>query len=59
VRLKPDQKIQLFDLRTDFGEQKDVAGEHPDVAARAEEIFRTGRTDSEAFPLQRARPGRS
>jgi arylsulfatase len=59
LRLKPGQKIQLFNLRTDVGEQKDVAGEHPDIIARVEEIFANGRTDSEAFPLKKPRPGQS
>lgn len=58
VRLKPGQKIQLFNLRTDLGEQKDVAGEHPDIVARIEEVFVKGRTDSEVFPLQKPRPNR-
>ncbi len=58
LRLKPGQEIQLFDLRTDPGEQKDVAGAHPDIVARAEEIFTHGRTDSEAFPLRKSVPNR-
>jgi len=53
LRLKPGQKIQLFDLKTDIGEQNDVAGEHPDLIARVEDIFTNGRTDSEVFPLKR------
>jgi len=53
VRLKPAQKIQLFDLKTDPGEQKDVAAEHPDLVVRFEEILVSGRTDSEVFPLKR------
>ncbi|HSV99337.1 MAG TPA: arylsulfatase [Sedimentisphaerales bacterium] len=53
VRLKPAQKIQLFNLKTDLGEQKDVAAEHPDLVARFEEILVSGRTDSEVFPLTR------
>lgn len=56
LRLKPGQKIQLFDLKTDLGEQKDVAEQHPDIIARVEEIFANGRTDCEAFPLQKLRP---
>jgi len=58
VRIKPGQKIQLFNLKTDLGEQKDVAGEHPDIVARVAEVFTNGRTDCEAFPLQRPKPDR-
>jgi len=53
LRLKPGQKIQLFDLKTDIGEQNDVAAEHSDIIARVEDIFANGRTDSEVFPLKR------
>jgi len=57
VRVRPGQKIQLFDLKTDIGEQKNVADEHPDVIARAEDIFTNGRTDSEVFPLKKTGGG--
>ena len=55
VRLKPDQKVQLFNLKTDLGEQNDVADKHPDILARMERILVEGRTKSEIFPLQRPR----
>lgn len=58
LRLKPGQRIQLFNLGTDLGEQKDVADEHPDIVARAEAIFLNGRTESEVFPLRRLASGR-
>jgi len=53
LRLRPGQKIQLFNLKTDLGEREGVAEEHPDIVARAEEIFVNGRTESEVFPLRR------
>lgn len=31
VREGPDQPVELFDLRTDIGEEQDVAGENPEV----------------------------
>ena len=52
LRLKPNQKIQLFNLKTDISEKTDVAGEHPDIVARVEEIFAKGRTESDVFPLR-------
>jgi arylsulfatase A len=52
LRLKPKQRTQLFDLRADLGEKNDVADQHPDIVARAEQIFTSGRTDSKIFPLQ-------
>ena len=51
VRLKPNQKIQLFNLKTDLGEQHDVADQHREIMARIEDILTNGRTKSEVFPL--------
>jgi hypothetical protein len=50
-----DQDIELYDLENDVGEQHDAASDHPDVIARIAEIMRTGRTESELFPLDRGR----
>ncbi len=47
--------VELYDLSTDVGEEHDVAGQHPDIVARIEEIMRTGRTESPLFPLVRER----
>jgi arylsulfatase A len=58
LRLNPNQKIQLFDLKTDLGEKNDVADRHPDVVARVKEIFSTGRTESEVFPLAKPKANR-
>ena len=56
VRLKPDQKIQLFDLSRDIGEQNDLAAQHPEIVARMKEILTNGRTASEAFPMPKPKP---
>jgi len=53
VRVKPGQKVQLFNLKTDLAEKNDVADEHPDILARMERILVEGRTESEVFPLPR------
>jgi len=52
VRLKPNQKIQLFNLKTDIGEKNDVADQHPDIVAKSQDILKNGRTESDVFPLQ-------
>ena len=41
---KGNRKIQLYDLATDIGEQRDVAADHPDLVKRIEKIMTTGRT---------------
>ena len=54
LRLKPGRKIELYDLDSDIAESKDLADEYPEVVAKMAEIFRTGRTESEVFPLPKA-----
>jgi len=44
--------LQLYDLRTDLGEAKDVAAEHPDVVAKIEAHLKTARTESEHWPMR-------
>jgi len=51
VRLKPGRPIQLFDLKTDIGEQNDIAGRNPELVAKMREMFTSRRTPSQAFPL--------
>jgi arylsulfatase len=55
LRLKPGRKIELYDLDSDIAESKDLTDEHPEIVAKATEIFRTGRTESEVFPLPNAK----
>jgi arylsulfatase A len=54
LRMGVDQPIELYDLATDLGEQHDLAAENAEVVSRIEEIMRTGRTESELFPLVRS-----
>ena len=55
LRLKPGRKIELYDLDSDIAESKDLADEHPEIVAEMAEIFRTGRTESDVFPLPKAK----
>ena len=55
VRLKPNQKTQLFNLKTDIGETTDVADRHPEIVAKMEAILTNGRTASDVFPLVKPR----
>jgi arylsulfatase A-like enzyme len=45
--------LELYNLRDDIGEQKDLAAQHPEIIARIEEILHTARTQSELFPLDK------
>jgi arylsulfatase A-like enzyme len=55
VRLAPAAPLALYDLKTDVGEGRNVAGEHPDVVARIEDYLKTARTESTRWPLAAAR----
>ncbi|MDO8543184.1 MAG: arylsulfatase [Opitutaceae bacterium] len=55
VRLDPASPIEVYDLRVDPGEKRNVAASHAEFVTRAEALFRTSRTDSEHWPLKRAK----
>jgi arylsulfatase len=44
--------IELYNLATDVGEQRDAAAQHPEIARRMAEIMRREHTPSEAFPIK-------
>lgn len=54
VRHDTGTAIEVYDLRADPGETHNLATANPAFVARATEIFRTGRTESEHWPLQNA-----
>ena len=39
-KVKTPQKLQLFDLEKDLGEQNDIAAQHPEIVKRMEEIIK-------------------
>ncbi|MCL6544406.1 MAG: arylsulfatase [Bryobacteraceae bacterium] len=51
-RRNPGMPVEVYDLAEDLGEQNNIASKTPDVVRRAEELFRTARTDSERFPVR-------
>jgi arylsulfatase A-like enzyme len=54
VRLEPGQPLELYDLKNDVGEKKNVASQHPEVVAEIEAYLKTARTESERWPLRTA-----
>ena len=54
VRAAPSAAIELYDLRTDVAEAKDVAADHPEVVAKIADYLRTARSESEHWPLRGA-----
>jgi len=58
VRLGPKRPVELYDLKTDVGEDHNVAQQHPDVVAKMTEIINAARTESKHWPIRKGRPGR-
>ncbi len=50
IRPGPGEPLKLYDLKTDLGETKNVATDHPDVIAGIERYLTTARTASPAWP---------
>jgi arylsulfatase len=59
VRNRPDGKIELYDLKADKGEQRDVTDHNPQIVKKASELFKTARTESDVFPLFKAKSSRT
>jgi len=52
-RNNPDPlKIELYNLRDDIGESRDVAAQHPEIVAKIREIMEREHEPSELFPLR-------
>jgi arylsulfatase A-like enzyme len=51
VRLAPGAPLELYDLKQDPGETRDVALKHPRVVAKIERFLKSARTPSEPWPL--------
>ena len=52
IRLKPDERLELYDLKSDAGEKADVADQNPEVVKKIEELLKTARTESERWPIR-------
>lgn len=60
VRNGPSQPIELYDLKTDAGETKNLAAQKPELVAHAEKLMRSARTDDPVnWPLRDRQPGNS
>jgi len=52
VRPGRGKAIELYNLEDDLGEQKNIAALHPNMVSKAEEIFKSARTESEFWPVK-------
>ncbi len=53
VRKALNAPLELYDLKTDLGEQNDIASKHPDVVKKIEDYLKTARTESELWPIKK------
>jgi len=51
IRLGQENKIQLYDLNMDIGEETDVADKHPEIVKEIEKIMQTAVVPSEKYPI--------
>lgn len=57
--LTPDQiTTELYNLKNDLSEEKNVAGEHPELVKEMIEIMLQSRVPSEVFPFETIKAGR-
>ena len=50
VAKDPDGPIELYKLKDDLGEERNVADQHPEIVQQMAEIMKTARTPSEHWP---------
>lgn len=50
VRNGPATALELYDLKTDTGETKDLAAKNPELVAKAEALMKAAHTDDPNFP---------
>jgi arylsulfatase A-like enzyme len=51
-RREPGQRLELYNLADDLGEDNNIAEQHPEVIAVFEEYLKTARTDSPNWPME-------
>ena len=52
VRLKKDAPLELYNLASDPGEERDVAAANPTVVAQIENYLKSARTESARWPIK-------
>lgn len=56
IRLKLGGPLELYNLKEDSAEARNVAADHPDIVAKMEAYLKTARTESEKWPLRPPTP---
>jgi arylsulfatase A-like enzyme len=53
VRRAPGAPLELYDLKTDIAEQKDLMDKHPEIVKRVEDYLKNARTESPQWPIKK------
>ncbi len=56
VKNRPDAAIELYDLEKDVAESNDLAGEKPELVARAAALMKSARVEDPNWPLENWKP---
>jgi hypothetical protein len=53
VRPQAGGDLELYDLKNDLGEKKDVAKNNPEIVAKFEAYFKNARTEDSRWPIKK------
>ena len=53
VRFGPEGKLELYNLKDDIGEKRNVAASNPEIIAKIEDYLKTARTKSQFWDIPR------
>jgi hypothetical protein len=56
VRNGPSKPIEVYDLKTDAAESKNLAAEHPELVAKADSLMKAAHEDDPNWPMRDAKP---
>lgn len=56
IRPQASEPLELYNLKVDPGETKDVAKENPEVVAKFEDYFKSARTEDPDWPIKSPKP---
>jgi arylsulfatase A-like enzyme len=58
VRPQADEKLELYNLKTDLSESENVAEKNLELVAKLDAFLKSARTESEQFPIRKERQGK-
>jgi len=59
VRNGPSKPVEIYDLKTDAAESRDLAADRPDLVAHAGALMKAARVDDPNWPMRDQKPRRS